>query len=68
MDDRKSLPWIEGTWRRDDLRRAFVAGAKWWEFESRKATMWASDRALAEAEAERVYPKGKPARVRRLKP
>jgi len=43
----------------DDLRRAFVAGAKWWEYHSTKFTMWPSDRDLAEKEAERRYPEGK---------
>lgn len=54
-------PPLEGTLPADDLRRAFVAGAKWWEWHSTKATMWASDRDLAEAEAERRYPDGQPA-------
>ncbi len=44
-----------------DPRLAFVAGAQWWEWHSRGATMWPSDRALAEAEAERRYPGGQPA-------
>ncbi len=35
---------------------AFVDGAKWWEWYCKHATMWASDRALAEAEAARRYP------------
>lgn len=47
----------EGTWTKDDLRRAFVAGASWWEFHWEGATMWPSDRRLAEAEADRRYPK-----------
>ena len=50
-----------GTWTANDLRRAFVAGAKWREWHSTKATMWQSDRDLAEAEAERRYPGGHPA-------
>ena len=29
------------------LREAFVQGAKWWEFESRGATMWQSDQQKA---------------------
>ena len=49
---------IEGTWPEDDIRRAFVAGAKWWEYHSTGATMWQSDRNLAEEEAERRYPGG----------
>lgn len=50
---------IEGYWPEDDLRRAFVMGAKWWEFHSREATMWQSDQRLAEEEADRRYPDGK---------
>jgi hypothetical protein len=50
---------IEGEWSADDLRRAFVAGAAWWEYETSRATMWASDRNEAENEAERRYPGGK---------
>lgn len=49
-----------GTWDKDDLRRAFVAGAKWWEWHSRNATMWQSDQRLAEQEAERRFPNGRP--------
>jgi len=48
-----------GSWPLDDLRRAFVAGAKWWEWHSTSGTIWPSDRHLAEAEAERRYPGGK---------
>lgn len=45
----------EGTWAKDDLRRAFVAGAKWWEYHSMGFTMWQSDQRLTEAEANRRY-------------
>lgn len=49
-----------GIWPRDDLRRAFVAGAKWWEYHSTGGfTMWPSDSDMAEAEAERRFPHGK---------
>ena len=51
-----SEPSPGGRWPKDDLRRAFVTGAAWWEYESRGATMWASDRDKAEAEAERRFP------------
>jgi hypothetical protein len=51
--------FIEGLWPEDDLRRAFVMGAKWWEYHSTGFTMWPSDRNLAEAEAEKRYPDGK---------
>ncbi len=52
-------PLAGGYWPRDDLRRAFVDGAKWWEFYRTGATMWPSDRDQAEAEAERKYPGGR---------
>ncbi len=51
---------MEGTWKADDLRRAFVAGAKWWNFTTTGFTMFASERNEAEDEAERKYPNGKP--------
>lgn len=50
----------EGTWAADDLRRAFVACAAWWEYQTSRATMWGSDRNEAENEAERRYPAGRP--------
>lgn len=50
-----------GTWPSNDLRRAFVEGAQWWEFKSKGATMWPSDRDVAEQEAETRY--AKPART-----
>jgi len=46
---------IIGHWTENDIRRVFVAGAKWWEFHSRKATMWNSDVRLAENEATKRY-------------
>jgi len=49
---------IEGTLPTDDIRRAFVAGAKWWEYEKEGATMWISDIRLAEKEAKKRYPNG----------
>jgi len=51
---------MEGLWTADDLRRAFVAGAAWWEYHRTWATMWPSDRDKAEAEAERRFPGGRP--------
>lgn len=51
---------MEGTWKADDLRRAFVAGARWWNFVTTGFTMFASERNEAEDEAERQYPNGKP--------
>ena len=49
---------IEGTWSAADLRRAFVAGANWMFWELEGATMFASERAEAEAAAEERYPGG----------
>lgn len=46
---------LEGTWPENDIRRAFVAGASWWEWHSTDFTMWPSDRTLAEEEAEKRY-------------
>ena len=39
-----------------DVRRAFVEGAKWWEYHKEGATMWQSDQRLAEVAAEVKYP------------
>ena len=49
-----------GYWPEDCIQRAFVDGAKWWEFEKEGATMWHSDIADAEDEAIKRYgePKG----------
>ena len=46
---------MEGSWSKDDIRRVFVAGAKWWEFHSIGGTMWQSDQRLAEEEATKRY-------------
>ena len=40
-----------------DLKRAFVAGASWWEYHVNRATMWQSDQRLAEKEAQKRYGK-----------
>ena len=40
-----------------DLQRAFVQGAKWWEWQKTNATMWQSDQNLAAEEAIRRYSK-----------
>ena len=57
-----NMVWIdhvEGSWPADDLRRAFVMGAQWWEYRKTKATMWREDINLAEDRAEEVFPDGK---------
>ena len=51
---------IEGTLPADDLRRAFVAGARWWLWATEEATMFSSERHEAEAAAEEMYPGGRP--------
>lgn len=45
----------DGTWPERCEQRAFVDGAKWWEFISTGGTMWASDQRSAEQEAVRRY-------------
>ncbi len=50
---------MDKQWTDDDLRSAFMAGVRWWEWHQENATLWASDRDLAEDEAERRYPDGK---------
>jgi len=47
---------IEGSWHKDDPRRIFVAGARWWEYHITGGTMWQSDIDIAEEEATRRYP------------
>jgi len=46
---------LNGALGKNDLRRAFVDGAKWWEYHKGDATMWQRDRNLAEIEAERRW-------------
>lgn len=40
-----------GSWPEDSLQRAFVEGAKWWEFQKTGATMWQEDQGKAEQAA-----------------
>jgi len=42
----------------DRLLRAFVEGAKWWEWQTVGATMWQSDQRLAAAAAEERLKQG----------
>jgi len=46
---------LEGSWPENDIRRGFVAGASWWVFHKEGATIWQSDRDIAEVEAEKRY-------------
>ena len=48
---------IEGEWPESCLQRAFVDGAKWWQYHSNGATMFSSERHEAEDEAIRRYGK-----------
>ena len=50
---------LEGTLPANDLRRAFVMGAKWWHWISTGMTMFPVDRRMAEEQAEAVFPGGK---------
>ena len=50
---------LEGKWVKDDPRRAFVSGAKWWEWTVSGATMWPEDVDKAERAAETRYPMNK---------
>ena len=45
---------LQGTWPRG-VHRAFVEGAQWWEFHKTGATMFPSDRDLAEERAVEKY-------------
>ena len=45
----------EGSWPQVCVQRAFVEGAKWWEYHETGCTMWPSDRDTAEDEAVKRY-------------
>ncbi len=40
---------------KEQLILAFIQGAAWWEFQSTKATMWASDKKKARETAEQRF-------------
>ena len=46
---------IEGTWPAHCEQRAFVEGARWWQYYSQGATMFPSERDAAETEAVKRY-------------
>jgi hypothetical protein len=48
-------PLLEGTWPAKCRQRAFVEGAKWWQYHSNGSTMFPSDRDEAEREAVKRY-------------
>lgn len=55
------MPWGPpdiGTWPPDYLGRAFVAGARWWQYEQDGFTAWPEEVDRMEAEALRRYPLG----------
>ena len=54
---------IEGTLPANDLRRAFVAGARWYLMATDGVTMFSDEREAAEAAAEARYPGGRPPNV-----
>lgn len=41
----------DGTWPLDCLQRAFVDGAKWWQFHKNGSTMFPSERVETEKQA-----------------
>jgi hypothetical protein len=45
----------DGFWPKDSVQRAFVEGAKWWQFHHARSTMFGSERDEAEAEAVKRY-------------
>lgn len=45
----------EGTWPKNDIRRAFVAGVAWWQYDEYGFSMWTNERRRAEKEAEKRY-------------
>ena len=47
-------------WELDDLRSAFLNGAKYWEFHQTGGTMWQSDQSEVIMKAQERYPNGKP--------
>jgi hypothetical protein len=53
MDTKKSAGEPSSPVACSALLIAFVQGAAWWEYHQTKATMWQSDRRLAEEEATR---------------
>lgn len=46
---------LQGSWPENDLRRAFVEGAKWWEWQMTGSTMFPDDVDRAESQAEKRY-------------
>lgn len=54
------LPELKGWWPEDCKQRAFVDGAKWWQFYHNGSTMFGSERDAAAEEAERRYGKVEP--------
>ena len=46
---------MDGFWPKDSVQRAFVEGAKWWQFHHAGSTMFGSERDVAEAEAVKRY-------------
>lgn len=49
------LTCCAGSWPKDCIQRAFVAGASWWQYHQNGSTMFGSERDEAENEAVRRY-------------
>ena len=45
------MEWGEPEMTKEEYIKAFVEGAKWWEYEKTRFTMWQSDQQKAEREA-----------------
>jgi len=46
---------VEEDYLKNDIIKAFIAGAKWWEYHSTESIMWQSDQNLAMIEAIKRY-------------
>ena len=57
---RETMQPSEEVRNRQELRKAFVAGAKWWKCHTRDFPLWPNRMEFAQTEAEKQY--GKPAR------
>jgi hypothetical protein len=55
-----------GAWPKDCVQRAFVDGAKWWEWRQNNGTMWSSDVRKAEDAAVERYGEPHPAPAARV--
>jgi hypothetical protein len=56
MADEATSDAADGDATANELRRAFVAGAQWWEYVRTGSAMGSNDLRLVEAEGERRHP------------